>query len=566
MASNSNAPQIHDSLSHIETQISTTSTTAMQHYQQQMHQTQRVCLETSFTNLHSPLLNHKYPHFSESVSSSKASSLADSILSRSQISCIQYDISSAVENSISTVARKSPISATLNEAKIEQVELVLQLPKSKCVAFEDMPSPFRNVKRHNSTKEDKKPKSLPIPPLRRASDITNGGNATDEWLGLAPLASPETLSEISSISSRNSVRNGLGTAIDDHYLHNITYANNNNNNAIDINDIFESQLHTPTVLRRAPKFIENLSNCAEDSRNIDQYKRMGRVIVPPPLFLPKPQDSSDDDDSFASANSYKKATTTNNTTSTNGDSDHIQACHRRQNSKSADQLDDVVTTSNKIQQTIETNDRKLTFSDSNIINDNDISANTINSLCTKCPNSSSHCSCNHLDMQKSGSQDTTFYSANSSIDCMSAVISHTSIKSTSNSNTYIIPEGVLESHFPLHQDAFTNTTTTELYSKKYALYNDPGQTFLVQKQNMITYQSPKSTLSARGKRKNCIYPSTISTQQLYATPAVDSDNIKLYTSSSTNNNTTTTNIPDSTIVNGSSSPTPRSRTPNESSV
>ncbi|KNC27306.1 hypothetical protein FF38_08956 [Lucilia cuprina] len=562
MGSESNGPydslDSRPSLSQADVQTPTTSSITQLHQQQP-----RVCLETSFTNLHSPQMTQKHAHFPDSISSSKASSLAGSILSRSQISCIQYDISSAMENSITTVTRKSPIKMSTEMVKVEQVELVLQLPKTKCVAFEDTPSPLRNLKRQHSAKIDKKPKSLPIPPLRRASDVTNGAE-TDEWLGLAPLASPETLSEISSISSRNSVRNGLTSSIE-HYLHNVT-----NNNVVDINDVFESQLHTPTVLRRAPKFIENLSSCAEDSRNIDQYKRMGRVIVPPPLFPPSIQDSSEEEDSFASANSYKKVskTTTSTITNTNG-GDHTLAkvsnsssikCHRRQNSKSADQLDDVVASTNK-QQNEGSVVRKLTFSDSNIIHDNDnVTARADNNSCAKCCNK--HCSCsNQLNNLNTGSQDTTFYSANSSIDCMSA---------KTNSNPHIMPEGVLESHFPLHQDAFTNTT--ELYAKHYSpLSNDQEHSTALQQMSKVAFSSPLSTMS-RGKRKNCIYPSAMSSQPLYATAKVE--NVKLYTTTTNtttntnknNNNNTTTNIPELTIANGSSSPSPRSRTPNESSV
>lgn len=568
MGSESNGPNdsldSRPSLSQADIQISTT-----------LHQQQRVCLETSFTNLHSPQMSHKHLNFPESISSSKASSLAGSILSRSQISCIQYDISSTLDTSIATVARKSPLKVTKEvKAKVEQAELVLQPPKTKCVAFEDTPSPLRNLKRQHSAKIEKKPKSLPIPPLRRASDVTNGANGeTDEWLGLAPLASPETLSEISSISSRNSVRNGLTTSIE-HYLHSVT-----NNNVVDINDVFESQLHTPTVLRRAPKFIENLSSCAEDKRNVDQYKRMGRVIVPPPLFTQPIQDSSDeDDDSFASANSYKRVETSksssNNTTSnnitklTNPSSAHG---HRRQNSKSADQLDEVMATSTNKQQSEVGVSRKLTFSDSNILNDNEnsIDSGDINTTA------------NHLlTTNSAGSQDTTFYSANSSIDCVSGN------NGTNNSNPQIImPVGVLESHFPLHQDAFTNTMDLSSSKNHFKSFNN-DQDLLANIQQMskvAAFNSPISSPMGRGKRKNCIYPSAMSSQPLPMTVTRLSDSIKLISSNSTttatnnnsnnnnNNNNTTTNIPELTIANGTSSASstprsPRSRTPNESSV
>lgn len=519
---------------------------------------QRVCLETSFTNLHSPQMHHRNTHFPESVSSSKASSLAGSVLSRSQISCIQYDISSAMESSITTVARKSPIKCVMEEAKLEHNELVLHPPtttKTKCVAFEDAAaSPPGYLKRQHSAKIEKRPKPLAIPPLRRASDVTNGA-VNDECWGLAPLASPETLSEISSISSRNSVRTSLTTSID-HY-----------NNVPDINDVFESQLHTPTVLRRAPKFIENLSQCAEDKRNVDQYKRMGRVIVPPPLFAPTIQDSSEEEDSFESANSFRKVNSTANalgnrdrdtvlareTKPSSSSSSAIQG-HRRQNSKSADQLDEVVASANK-QQTETRAAHKLNFSDSNIVNDNGtITCDKI--CCSHCSDDNHSCNSNHFNSNTTGSQETTFYSANSSIDFITVTAAH-----KMNSICYTLPEGVLESHFPLHQDAFTNTN--EFFTKHHVSYNNDRDQLTLGQKN--TFSSPLG----RGKRKNCIYPSLRSTQPLYAAPG---DNVKLFTNTTTTttttnaNNTTTTNIPELTIANGSSSPKPSSLSPNESSV
>ncbi|CAO1396104.1 unnamed protein product [Diamesa serratosioi] len=75
----------------------------------------------------------------------------------------------------------------------------------------------------------------------------------DDWFGLAPLASPESLSELSRA------------------------------------EVFESQLHTPNVMRRTPKFSDNLATCADDWKSVNSYKRMGMV------FVTNPQIGSDSD-------------------------------------------------------------------------------------------------------------------------------------------------------------------------------------------------------------------------------------------------------------------------------
>ncbi|KAG5893317.1 hypothetical protein JTB14_000276 [Gonioctena quinquepunctata] len=69
----------------------------------------------------------------------------------------------------------------------------------------------------------------------------------DDWLGLAPLASPESLSELSSISSRASL---------------VTTTN-----------VMAEVNATPKVLRRTPKIIGNLSTCADDVRNVRNFQK-----------------------------------------------------------------------------------------------------------------------------------------------------------------------------------------------------------------------------------------------------------------------------------------------------
>ncbi|XP_074029499.1 inactivation no afterpotential E [Leptinotarsa decemlineata] len=69
----------------------------------------------------------------------------------------------------------------------------------------------------------------------------------DDWLGLAPLASPESLSELSSISSRASL---------------VTTTN-----------IIAEVNSTPRIMRRTPKIIGNLSTCADDIRNVRNFQK-----------------------------------------------------------------------------------------------------------------------------------------------------------------------------------------------------------------------------------------------------------------------------------------------------
>lgn len=67
----------------------------------------------------------------------------------------------------------------------------------------------------------------------------------DDWFGLAPLASPESLSEVSSISSRASLL---------------------------VTQTTICEINTPKVMRRTPKIIGNLSTCADDIRNVRNFQ------------------------------------------------------------------------------------------------------------------------------------------------------------------------------------------------------------------------------------------------------------------------------------------------------
>ncbi|XP_037938608.1 diacylglycerol lipase-alpha isoform X2 [Teleopsis dalmanni] len=433
----------------------------------------KVCLETSFTNLQSPIeqnLANQYTNSFGGPDSSKASSIAGSLFGRS---LTPYDISSVVDDS-TTVTRRSP-SVVSETATV----IVNEPERLKIVAFDmnihdvetKSPSPQMPPKgilqRQFSTRYEKKPKSSVIASLRRASDVPNPDVVQDDWLGLAPLASPETLSEISSISSRTSAPISLANSIE-RYLHNITI--NENGNKTMLEDIFESQLHTPKIMRRAPKFSENLATCAEDSKKVDQYKRMGRVFVTfPRLFNLNQQGSFDSsEESFESAQSLTRVR--DKSEANKGDSCiNNHTLPQKQNSKSADQLDE-----DTIQLEVPT--RKLTFSDSEILSNDDCASNCPSCSCHNddttnkniCCRRSTHEQCallvSSLGSNTTGSVDTTYYSANSSIEQFLTPARNVTdfISSNGCTNYNILNEsvaikpGVLESHFPVYYDDHCN--------------------------------------------------------------------------------------------------------------
>ena len=414
----------------------------------------KLCLETSFTNL-----QHQLEQRAVQPAGSKASSIAGSIFGRSQLSSTTtpYDISSVLDDSIATVTmRKSPCSmlsetTTTTTAVVVNVE-PSEAPRLRAVAF-DMaatPPPLTELQPLARQHSERKPRSLPLTQaLRRASVSGQGVDLLhDDWYGLAPLASPETLSEISSVSSRSSVPISLANSIE-RYLQQMGVPK------VPLEDIFESQLHTPKVMRRAPKFSENLSGCAEDNRNLDQYKRLGRVFVTFPRIFPEPGnphqlsykhslglDSNSSDDSFESAHSLHRLQLP-----------ATVAC--AVSSKSADQLDEARPTPIK----------KLTFSDSNILAEEHCQCQMPQcpcradgqDCCTRPEHHHQQCALAEATATATvGSSDTnsSFYSANShsSLDHFatpSRLQSKFKLNGDHSLNEIIIRPGVLESHFPV---------------------------------------------------------------------------------------------------------------------
>lgn len=439
---------------------------------------QPVCLETSFTSLQSPA-GEPYPLIS---SSSKASSMAGSLFSRSQLnSILHYDGTGSIHTHDERLMGRST-SAGPSEAPT--VILADQPYRTKSVAFDisrgtpsvpsitSSPSPNFLLKSilhrqangaHDAVKKRATiaPSSLsphtprhhyppqpPTPPIDRQPRMVprHIDFTKDDWvgMGLAPLASPETLSEISSISSRTSM--GLATSIEN-YLHRLSSPPANRTPPIALTneydlDLMESQLHTPKVMRRAPKITGNLSTCADDWQSVDKYKRMGKVFFTNPVPLLSSDSSGD---SFESTHSLTKPSrcfaTTNNANKI------VATTATTENSKSADNLDNEY---ESMDASLGAN--KLTMSDSAILDGG------CNSKCPRCPCKRStpalkisccrrkdHSWCSEMPDEPQNNNNTS-----SSDTYYSAFSSDTLYQSPPVNVQRLV--GVLESHFPVYAE------------------------------------------------------------------------------------------------------------------
>lgn len=179
----------------------------------------------------------------------------------------------------------------------------------------------------------------------------------DDWFGHAPLASPESLSELSSISSRASIslNLNLSNSIEKFLNKVVINAKTPSPPATNQDEIYESQLHTPVVIRRTPKFAENLATCADDWKTQNNYKRMGKVFVTNPKLMGSDSDSNGDG-SFGTAESLPKSMLMDN--------------RMQQDWRSADNID------NKFSP--HQNNQKFTVSDSAMLNE-------CKSQCPVCP-------------------------------------------------------------------------------------------------------------------------------------------------------------------------------------
>lgn len=401
---------------------------------------QHLRLETSFTSLQSPGRGDPYPL----ISCSSKSSIGGSLFSRSQLNSILHvDGSVYDDNARSTPMASETATVILSEHQSQRGKSVAFDIKSPSCPSGSSISPNFLLKsilhRHkNGGGGGGDPtKKVSLQDINKS--IHNIDILDDDWYGRAPLASPETLSEISSICSRTSIALNLATSIEN-YLHRIGRPENGIK-TIEA-DIFESQLHTPIVMRRAPKITGNLSTCAEDWQSVDKYKRMGKVFVTNPVPLLSSSSGSSQSECFESTGSLtrSKCCTTNVTTT-------------KKNSHSVDSIDNDYGTS--IAST------KLTWSDSAILDGG--GGGGCLSNCPKCPckrsnglrpacctkNDHSWCGSDSDDQQNTSSTSDTYYSAVSSLATIDTIQMYNNNTTSAAAN---LPSGVLESHFPVYSD------------------------------------------------------------------------------------------------------------------
>lgn len=165
----------------------------------------------------------------------------------------------------------------------------------------------------NDRKRQRKPLSLSFTEVRTTRTISNASSFDqdaqqqqqqqlrrdnkkvdlihDDWFGLAPLASPESLSEISSISSRATSLGKLNfnSSLERDFFMascqeeavgmSIADAGHNAEKQPTFED--EDQLKTPVIMRRAPKINVDLAKSGSDAAQLEKYKRHGQVFVTP---------------------------------------------------------------------------------------------------------------------------------------------------------------------------------------------------------------------------------------------------------------------------------------------
>lgn len=460
-------------------------------------------METSFTSLQSPI----DPVPQQTAGSSKASSIAGSLFGRSQLSSIlQYDISSILDDSGNAKSLSGPSDATTVIAAEHKLEPI----RCKNVAFDTSCSPIpylsspspgiapKSILHKQICNPIKRPGSLSMSAMRSSPVVPKLDLIHDDWFGLAPLASPESLSEISSISSRTSIAMSLAASIEK-CLQGISLNS-------DLILETESELSTPKIMRRTPKISGNLSTCADDWKSVDKYKRMGKIFITNPIVPLHQSTSESSEESFESASSL--------IINQNNNTFQPQRFVTEINSKSADNLDDVdclIST-------------KLTMSDSAILNESQINC----PKCSNCPKFD-HTECVSINNQRTlnsttgNSSSDTYHSAMSSLNCLEQS-NGLKIKKTES----ILRFGVLESHFPAFLENQESSMLLLPQSPKIQLSskNDRKVSNLTKKRNtsddkmfsrneslpLLSSLSEKSSPSFV-KRKKYVYPMSPSTKR-----------------------------------------------------
>lgn len=307
--------------------------------------------------------------------------------------------------------------------------------------------------------------------------------AHDDWYGMAPLASPETLSEISSISSRASLTMNLASSIEK-YLNCIgAHSSAAASTSTDNDDSTDSQTVTPKVMRRTPKISTNLAACADDWRSVDKYKRMGKIFVTSPLSFHSSSGSSGE-------NSYESPTLSKYCTASSNGGSHSRF-------------------------------------------DSTISSCAL--ACPRCPcrtNAAAKCcrkrdhsSCTQTNTSSTASD--TFYSALSSLPCTDTnSMSSRNFAPVHGESATRMPSGLLESHFPVFADNAAATpvvqrsnngkcvSTSNGNEMAFRRVIDDGDDRCFAPRNealpLLANLGEKSSPSRFGRRRNYVYPVTAS--------------------------------------------------------
>nr|XP_040240289.2 diacylglycerol lipase-alpha isoform X1 [Anopheles coluzzii] len=268
----------------------------------------KICLETSFTNMQLLQLHRGESHQHQQQSHpfadhSKASSLAGSVVLGQPSAQSSLVDDSGIPQSISGPSEVTTVILAEVQSAAPPLAAVSSpppppsaLPCSTLATARVPPTAGKTlnfIASANPTRNDMYLMFQPAPvaggPVRGDSlslGITRRNSYEvqkidlihDDWFGMAPLASPESLSELSSISSRASM------SLPDKCFEGGAVGSGSGKEARQQRAptdplAAESQLHTPKVLRRTPKVTGNLSTCAEDARTVYQYKRMGKIFV-----------------------------------------------------------------------------------------------------------------------------------------------------------------------------------------------------------------------------------------------------------------------------------------------
>lgn len=172
---------------------------------------------------------------------------------------------------------------------------------------------LQHVDLETGTRRPKKPLSLSFTEVRTTRTISEDSAEDmgrcrkvdlihDDWFGLAPLASPESLSEISTISSRAGSfgKMSINTSLERVFFmasckEETTMGDGDREDDRLVDHVNEERMVTPVVMRRAIKIDIELSKCGESHTEMEKYKRHGKIFITPKVDSVDSVNIRDDD-------------------------------------------------------------------------------------------------------------------------------------------------------------------------------------------------------------------------------------------------------------------------------